>query len=263
MGDRLFRVGNLKKAEERYQQAARLDSDSASARVRLAAPLRERYTKGPLTGFVRPRPLTRLDRDRSRHPGHLRRAQHGFRAPPGPARVSSSDPHPDDRDASLVLGAQFYISAGPDAPPTFSLERPGAGRTRRWRRSGRDRSARGEMSKLARYYAAACQTDLPCPRDRDEIASRVELPARDGGSRRRRDTSRSSTSGSSSSPNSPTRPRSTRPSRSWATGSPSRSRTSTPTATREGEGAGGLHPDRDVPGNGSRNGRAWSSTRPA
>ena len=26
---------------------------------------------------------------------------------------------------------------------------------------------------MERYYAAACQTDLPCPRDRDEIAARV------------------------------------------------------------------------------------------
>ena len=25
------------------------------------------------------------------------------------------------------------------------------------------------MTEIPRYYAAACQTDLPCPRDRDEI----------------------------------------------------------------------------------------------
>ena len=31
------------------------------------------------------------------------------------------------------------------------------------------------MSKLVRYYAAACQTDLPCPRHRDEIPSRVSF----------------------------------------------------------------------------------------
>ena len=29
------------------------------------------------------------------------------------------------------------------------------------------------MTEVPRYYAAACQTDLPCPRDRDEIAGRV------------------------------------------------------------------------------------------
>src|SRR5438874_1435441 len=29
------------------------------------------------------------------------------------------------------------------------------------------------MTELARYYAAACQTDLPCARHRDEITSRV------------------------------------------------------------------------------------------
>jgi predicted amidohydrolase len=29
------------------------------------------------------------------------------------------------------------------------------------------------MAEIARYYAAACQTDLPCPRDRVEISARV------------------------------------------------------------------------------------------
>ncbi|MGC8644377.1 MAG: nitrilase-related carbon-nitrogen hydrolase, partial [Isosphaeraceae bacterium] len=29
------------------------------------------------------------------------------------------------------------------------------------------------MSQISRYYAAACQTDLPCPRHRDELAGRV------------------------------------------------------------------------------------------
>src|SRR5579883_2351245 len=29
------------------------------------------------------------------------------------------------------------------------------------------------MAEPVRYYAAACQTDLPCPRDRREIAGRV------------------------------------------------------------------------------------------
>lgn len=31
------------------------------------------------------------------------------------------------------------------------------------------------MNSSARYYAAVCQTDLPCPRDRSEIAGRVGL----------------------------------------------------------------------------------------
>src|SRR4051812_11188701 len=30
------------------------------------------------------------------------------------------------------------------------------------------------MSPPSRYYAAACQTDLPCPRDRREIGARVD-----------------------------------------------------------------------------------------
>src|SRR6516165_7103584 len=29
------------------------------------------------------------------------------------------------------------------------------------------------MGEIPRYYAAACQTDLPCPRDRSAIATRV------------------------------------------------------------------------------------------
>src|SRR5262245_44852072 len=29
------------------------------------------------------------------------------------------------------------------------------------------------MTDLSRYYAAACQTDLPCPRHRRELAERV------------------------------------------------------------------------------------------
>jgi len=29
------------------------------------------------------------------------------------------------------------------------------------------------MAKIARYYAAVCQTDLPCLRDRDAIPARV------------------------------------------------------------------------------------------
>ena len=93
MGDRLFRVGNLKKAEERYQQAARLDSDSAAPRVRLAqvALVREQYAEAAQPDSRGRGRSARLDRDRSRHSGHLRRASR-FRAPPGPARVLSSDP---------------------------------------------------------------------------------------------------------------------------------------------------------------------------
>ena len=33
--------------------------------------------------------------------------------------------------------------------------------------------ARSRMPEIPRYYAAACQTDLPCPRDRDAIPERV------------------------------------------------------------------------------------------
>ena len=36
-------------------------------------------------------------------------------------------------------------------------------------------NALSRMSEISRYYAAACQTDLPCPRDRadDPRAGRV------------------------------------------------------------------------------------------
>src|SRR5262245_46554330 len=50
MGDRLFRGSNLKKAEERYRQAARLDHSSAAPRVRLAqvALSREQYSEAAM-----------------------------------------------------------------------------------------------------------------------------------------------------------------------------------------------------------------------
>src|SRR5205807_479818 len=34
-------------------------------------------------------------------------------------------------------------------------------------------SSRNRRAEMTRYYAAACQTDLPCPRDRASIAARV------------------------------------------------------------------------------------------
>jgi predicted amidohydrolase len=33
--------------------------------------------------------------------------------------------------------------------------------------------SRNRMAEITRYYAAACQTDLPCPRDRSELPERV------------------------------------------------------------------------------------------
>ena len=57
LGDRLFRAGNLKKAEDRFQQAARTAPDLAGPRVRLAqvALARGNYTVPP-TGCATRRP---------------------------------------------------------------------------------------------------------------------------------------------------------------------------------------------------------------
>ena len=57
-GDRLFRAGNLKKAEERYHQALKAASNKAAPYLRLeqVAWSREAITPRPPTGFVMPRP---------------------------------------------------------------------------------------------------------------------------------------------------------------------------------------------------------------
>ena len=99
--------------------------------------------------------------------------------------------HPDDRDAWLVLGAEWYLSGrtARAADVFLRLNDPDASPTSRWPPSSRppisvSRSEpalrvsppvdaagqrpkcmiRGAMTEIARYYAAACQTDLPCPR---------------------------------------------------------------------------------------------------
>jgi tetratricopeptide (TPR) repeat protein len=110
MGDRLFRVGNLKKAEERYHQAARLDGDSAAPRLRLAqvALVREQYAEA----------ANRIREAETAQPGWIVTApdiQSIYAEPADFARhVSRLESylqiHPDDRDAWLVLGAEFYLS---------------------------------------------------------------------------------------------------------------------------------------------------------
>jgi hypothetical protein len=110
MGDRLFRVGNLKKAEERFQQAARLDSDSAAPRLRLAqvALVREQYAEA----------ANQIREAEAAQPGWIVTApdiQAIYAEPADFARhlarlESHLQIHPEDRDAWLVLGAQFYLS---------------------------------------------------------------------------------------------------------------------------------------------------------
>jgi Tetratricopeptide repeat len=110
LGDRLLRAGNTKKAEERYQQATRLAPDLAAPRVRLAqiAFLRGNYTDAAL----------RLREAETAEPGWIITApdiQAIFGEPTDFARHLAKletyiQSHPDDRDAWLVLGAEWFLS---------------------------------------------------------------------------------------------------------------------------------------------------------
>jgi cytochrome c-type biogenesis protein CcmH/NrfG len=110
VGDRLFRGNNLKKAEERYLQAARLDPGSAAPQLRLAqiALVREQYAEA----------ARRLREAETAQPGWIVTApdvQSLYGEPDEFARHLSRlesflQVHPEDRDAWLVLGAQWYLS---------------------------------------------------------------------------------------------------------------------------------------------------------
>jgi cytochrome c-type biogenesis protein CcmH/NrfG len=110
LGDRLFRAGNIKKAEDRYLQAARAAPELAAPRVRLAQ-----------VGVARGRYAEAADRFREAEtvqPGWIITAP-DIQAIYGEptefaqhlARLESHlQVHPDDRDAWLVLGAQWFLS---------------------------------------------------------------------------------------------------------------------------------------------------------
>jgi tetratricopeptide (TPR) repeat protein len=110
LGDRLFRAGNLKKAEERYQQAARAISDQAAPYLRLAqiALVRGNYTPA----------ANRLRDAETAEPGWIVTApdiEAIYGEPSEFARHVSRlesyvQSHPDDRDAWLVLGAQWFLT---------------------------------------------------------------------------------------------------------------------------------------------------------
>ncbi len=110
IGDRLFRAGNLKKAEERYQQAVRAAADMAAPYVRLAqlALVRGNYRTA----------ANRLREAETAQPGWLETAPdiQSIYGEPSEfahqiARLESHvQIHPDDRDAWLVLGAQWFLS---------------------------------------------------------------------------------------------------------------------------------------------------------
>jgi tetratricopeptide (TPR) repeat protein len=110
IGDRLFKAGNLKKAEERYLQAMRAAPELAAPRVRLAqvaiargnyadaaARLREAETAEP--GWIVTAPdIQSLFGEPSDFTKHIAKIE------------SYVQTHPEDRDAWLVLGAEWFLS---------------------------------------------------------------------------------------------------------------------------------------------------------
>ncbi len=110
LGDRLFRAANLKKAEDRYEQAIRAAPDLAAPRVRLAqiALARGNYTEA----------ANRLREAETAEPGWIITApdlQALYGEPSEFARaVGRIETHlqtnPDDRDAWLLLGAEWFLS---------------------------------------------------------------------------------------------------------------------------------------------------------
>ena len=110
MGDRLFRGNNIKKAEERYGQATRLDPSLAAPLIGLAqiALVRVQYSEA----------ARRLREAETAQPGWIVTAPdvQSIYGEPGDfarhlARLQSHlQVHPDDRDAWLVLGAEWYLS---------------------------------------------------------------------------------------------------------------------------------------------------------
>ena len=130
MGDRLFRGNNVKKAEERYLQATRLDPSSAAPLVGLAqvALVRVQYAEA----------ARRLREAETAQPGWIVTApdvQSSYGEPGDFARhlshlESHLQVHPDDRDAWLVLGAEWYLSGRTARRPmsSFGSTIPGASR---------------------------------------------------------------------------------------------------------------------------------------
>jgi Tetratricopeptide repeat len=110
VGDRLFRAGNFKKARERYEQAVRAAPDVALPRARLAQVALTRGNYAEAASFLR--------EAETAQPGWIITAP-DFQAifgEPGEfaktlARLESHlQTHPDDRDAWLVLGAEWFLS---------------------------------------------------------------------------------------------------------------------------------------------------------
>ncbi|MHB1559919.1 MAG: tetratricopeptide repeat protein [Isosphaeraceae bacterium] len=109
-GDRLFRAGNIKRAEERYQQALAAAPSQAAPHIRLAqiALTRGNYAEA----------ADRFRDAETAEPGWIATApdvQSLYGEPSdfsAPIRKLEShlQAHPNDRDAWLVLGAQWFLS---------------------------------------------------------------------------------------------------------------------------------------------------------
>jgi len=110
VGDRMFRAGNLPRAQFRYEQAIEAHPNSAAARVRLAeiALARGQYAEA----------VDRLREAQAAEPGWIDHASDVQALFPEPtkfaaliARIEAHlQRHPDDRDAWLMLGAQWFLS---------------------------------------------------------------------------------------------------------------------------------------------------------
>ena len=110
VGDRLFRAGNIRRAAERYEQASRADPNAAAPRIGLAQLELARGDYAEAASHVR-EALTA-------QPGWLIHAPDISAKYGEPAdfhaqiaRLESHlQAHPNDRDAWLVLGAEWYLS---------------------------------------------------------------------------------------------------------------------------------------------------------
>jgi hypothetical protein len=110
LGDRTFRVKNYKRAEKRYLQALGVDPDSAAPHVRLAqiALVREQYHEA----------AARFREAEIAQPGWIASApdiqaiygEPADFAEPLAKLQAHLHTHPNDRDAWLVLGAQWFLS---------------------------------------------------------------------------------------------------------------------------------------------------------
>ncbi|MEO6809214.1 MAG: tetratricopeptide repeat protein [Isosphaeraceae bacterium] len=109
-GDRLFRVGNLTRATERYEQAGQADSSSAEPQIRLG---QIALKHGDYAGAAdRLREALTIDPDYLANASTIRVL---YPEPADFAKLIATieghlQAHPDDRDAWLVLGAEKFLA---------------------------------------------------------------------------------------------------------------------------------------------------------